>query len=229
MKIGSVEISFLGHDGFLIKSDDISLVIDPFKVSKLIENPDLILISHGHFDHCSFEDLSKIAGPKTVVIGPPDIQSTITKLEGISLQPVEPGDLIELAGVKVEAVPAYNLNKFRDSSQKTVFHDKKERFLGYVITIGNTVIYHAGDTDVIPEMHKLTGYGKQGNHFITLLPVSGTYVMDAEEASEAAALLKPEIAIPMHYGSVVGTVKDAERFVELCRDNGIHAEILEKE
>ena len=91
------------------------------------------------------------------------------------------------------------------------------------------IIYHAGDTDRIPEMEKLTGYGKQGNEFVALLPVSGTYVMTAEEAADVAKLLNVGLAIPMHYGSgVVGTIEDAQRFVTLCEQAGVRAKILEK-
>lgn len=229
MRIDGVELTFLGHDGFLIRSEQFSIAIDPFHVSASLGPVDLVLITHGHYDHCSVEDIRKLLGPKTIVVGPADIQSAILKIEDTHLQPIEPGDLLEFDSVKVEAVPAYNLTKYRDPDKKIVFHSKKEQFLGYVITLGSTVIYHAGDTDVIPEMHRLTGHGKQGNHFVALLPVSGTYVMTPEEAAEAAFILKPEIAIPMHYGSgVVGTIEDAQKFVELCRDQGIHAEVLEK-
>lgn len=228
MELGSATIDFLGHNGFLIKAGTTTLVIDPFHVAHA-EPVDLILITHSHFDHCSIEDIKRFVGPRTVVIGPADIQSTILKIEGVRLQPIEPGDSMEFDSLKIEAVPAYNVTKFRDSEKKIPFHGKQEGFVGYLIKKGSTVIYHAGDTDFIPEMQKLTGHGKQGNTFIALLPVSGKTVMSSDEAAEAAALLKPEIAIPMHYGTgVMGTLKDAERFVELCRDEGIHAEILEK-
>lgn len=230
MKFNAFDISFLGHDGFLLRSEHVSLVIDPFRVSGHHEPVDMILITHGHFDHCSVEDIKLFSRPGTTVIGPADIHSTIAKIEGVSLHTIEPGDEATFGRLKVEAVPAYNLTKFRDSEKKIHFHEKKERFVGYVLTLDSTIVYHAGDCDLIPEMHKLTGYGKQGNHFAALLPVSGTYVMTAEEAAEAAALIKPEVAIPMHYGSgVVGTRDDAQRFVDLCRDQGIHAEVLEKE
>lgn len=229
MHIGNAELNFLGHDGFIIRSSHLSIAVDPFHVSADIAPVDLILITHGHYDHCSVEDIRKLARTGTSVVGPADIQSAILKIEGVTLQPIEPGDMVEFGSIKIEAVPAYNLNKYRDPEKKVVFHAKKEQFLGYVITIGSTVIYHAGDTDLIPEMHRLTGHGKQGNHFVALLPVSGTYVMNYEEAADAAALLKPEIAIPMHYGAgVVGTIEDARHFVELCKDKGLHAEILEK-
>lgn len=228
MKVGGADIHFLGHDGFLIRSETMSLAIDPFRIGR-VDPVDLILITHGHYDHCSIEDIRKLSRQGTTIVGPADIQSAILKVESVALHPIEPGDKLEFGSIKIEAVPAYNLDKYRDPEKKIHFHSKKERFVGYVITLGTTILYHAGDTDLIPEMHKLTGHGKQGNHFVALLPVSGTYVMTAEEAAEAVVLLKPEIAIPMHYGAgVVGTLEDAQRFVDLCRDQGIHAEVLEK-
>ena len=118
-------------------------------------------------------------------------------------------------------MPAYNLNK--------EFHPKKEGWLGYLIKINDTVIYHAGDCDKIPEMQKLAGHGRHDKEFIALLPVSGKYVMNAEEASEVAALINPTLAIPMHYGAgVAGTKEDAENFIQLCKEKEIHALILEK-
>ena len=95
--------------------------------------------------------------------------------------------------------------------------------------INGTLIYHAGDTDVIPEMHRLTGYNSQAKNFVALFPVGGRYTMTAEEAFEAAKIIKPTLAIPMHWGSVVGSKDDAEEFKELCKEEKINCEILEKE
>src|SRR3989344_2609633 len=231
MKIGEVELSWLGHDGFIITNGASGkrIAIDPYNVGENIDKADIIFITHEHYDHCSVKDIQKLSRAGTKVIGPAHIQSAITKVENVELHVIAVGDVVDFEDLKIEAVPAYNLNKYRDPAKKIVFHPKSEGYAGYVIKMGNVVIYHIGDSDLIPEMQKLTGYGKQGNHFVALLPVSGQTVMTAEEAAEAAALLKPEIAIPMHYGSgVVGTLEDAQRFVELCREKGIRAEILEK-
>ena len=92
----------------------------------------------------------------------------------------------------------------------------------------DVLIYHAGDTDLIPEMKNLTGYGQSKKDFIALLPIGGRFTMNVEEAAEAAKIIKPSLAIPIHYGSVVGTHDDAKEFLELCKENGIHAAILEK-
>lgn len=228
MKIGEVELSWLGHDGFIIDNGK-RIAIDPYNVSNNIEAVDIILITHEHYDHCSVKDIQKLSKTGTKVIGPAHIQSAITKVDNVELHVIEVGDVVDFEELKIEAVPAYNLNKYRDPAKKIAFHPKSEGYVGYVIKIGNVVVYHSGDTDLIHEMEKLTGHGKQGNMFVALLPVSGTYVMTPEEAAEAASLLKPSLAIPMHYGAgVVGTIEDAQKFVELCREKGIHAEVMEK-
>ena len=220
MKWGNVDLKWLGHAGFCIQASGKRIYIDPLDCKSQGE-ADIILISHSHFDHCSLPDLEKITKDGTIIILPASAQSTITKLnKKIQMQIVEPGDSLDL-GIKIETLPAYNLHK--------PFHPKSESWLGYLIKTENTIIYHSGDTDLIPEMEKLTGYGKKGNEFIVLLPVGGKYTMDAEDAAKAASLLKPSIAIPMHWGSVIGAQTDAENFVNLCDAQGIKAQILQKE
>ena len=131
---------------------------------------------------------------------------------------VKPGDSLSAHGISIEAVPAYNLNKFR--SPGNPFHPQEAGHVGFIITVGGQRIYHAGDTDNIAEME---GFEVD----IALLPVSGTYVMTAEEAAEAARRIGPKIAVPMHYGAgVAGTRADAERFARLYDGKVL---ILEKE
>lgn len=219
MKIGNIELEWLGHSGFLIKNNKI-IYIDPYQVTCHEPKADIILITHSHSDHCSIADIEKIVRNGTVIVVPPDCQSKITKLENVEMQIMIPGDEIEISGLKICAVPAYNINK--------PHHPKSEEWQGYLVKFGNTIIYHAGDTDFIPEMQKLSGYGKKDNEFIALLPVSGVYTMTAEEAAEAASVIKPTIAVPMHYGNIVGSKSDAERFVKLCSEKNIKAVILEK-
>ncbi len=219
MEIGDVNLEFLGHSGFLITGDK-RIVIDPYK-AKDIGKADLILITHGHYDHCSIEDIEKLVEPGTVVVCTADVQSKILKLEGIDLQIIEAGDKLDLDDIRIEVIPAYNLRK--------EYHPKSEGWVGYIIKIGNVIIYHTGDSDFIPEMKNLTGHGKKENEFVALLPVSGKYVMTAEQAAEAASVISPDLAIPMHYGAgVAGTIGDAERFVELCKEKNIKARIMEK-
>lgn len=220
MKIGDIEILFLGHSGFLITNGK-RIIIDPYNVSDKAGKADIILISHSHHDHCSIKDIEKVASPGSVVVCTADAQSKIMKVEGVDLQVVEVGDEISLGGVKIEVMPAYNIRKD--------FHPKSEGWAGYLIKMNNIIIYHTGDSDFIPEMKRLTGYGKRDNQFVALLPVSGKYVMNSEEAAEAASVISPDLAIPMHYGAgIVGSVEDAQNFVELCKEKGLKAEILEK-
>ena len=190
-------ITWLGHDGFLIKGDGKAIVIDPFQV-KQCEPADIILISHEHYDHCSPEDVNKIRKDSTVIVT--EAQSA-SKLAG-DVRVVQPGDKLTVSGILIEAVPSYNTNKS--------FHPKEKGWLGFIVTVEGVRIYHAGDTDRIPEMASF-------QVDIALLPVSGTYVMTAEEAVEAARLMKPTVVIPMHYGAIVGSADDAKRFSEALR------------
>jgi L-ascorbate metabolism protein UlaG (beta-lactamase superfamily) len=222
MEINNVKIEFLGHSGFLITNGDgKKIVIDPYNISEKVGKVDFILITHSHYDHCSIKDIEKIVKPGTVVVVPPDVQSKITKIDNVNMQVIEAGDGIDFEKFKVEALPAYNTGK--------EFHTKADGWLGYLIKFDKVIIYHSGDCDKMPEMEKLTGYGKHGQEFVALLPVSGKYVMDADEAAEVAAMLNVDLAIPMHYGAgVVGVIDDAKKFVEVCKQLGIYAQILEK-
>ena len=220
MEIGGIKLSYLGHSGFLI-SNEKKIVIDPYNVSDGIEKADLILITHSHYDHCSIKDIQKLSKKGTIIVVPADAQSKITRVEEVEMQIIEIGDELTFGDVKISAVPAYNVDK--------EFHPKSEGWMGYIVKMGNVVIYHAGDSDKIPEMSKLSGYGKDGNKFVAILPVSGKYVMNAEEAAAVASLISPTVAIPMHYGAgVAGTIEDAQKFVKLCMQAGLKAEILEK-
>ncbi|MEM4703329.1 MAG: MBL fold metallo-hydrolase [Candidatus Pacearchaeota archaeon] len=219
MKLDGLELEWLGHAAFKIKTPRV-IYIDPYQLNN-DEKADIVLITHSHYDHCSLNDIEKIVETGTTIVCTPDCQSTIARItKKINLMLVEPGKEISLDNLKIRAVPSYNQTK--------KFHPKSERYVGFILQIKNIVIYHAGDTDLIKEMQELTGYGKKGNIFIALLPVGGTYTMNAEEACKAASILKPSITVPMHYGSIVGSTNDAKKFSELCKEQGIKAEILEK-
>jgi L-ascorbate metabolism protein UlaG (beta-lactamase superfamily) len=206
-------LHWLGHDSFRLDGPPV-IYFDPWKLPAASPVADIILVSHDHYDHLSVEDVKKISGPKTVVIANPPAAAQLPGARSI-----RPGEKITVGAVTVEAVPAYNLNKFRGPGQ--VFHPRQAEHNGYIVTVGGERLYHSGDTDHIPEMSGL-------KCDVALLPVSGTYVMTAEEAAEAAKSIKPRVAIPMHYGDkdVVGTRADAERFRKLCEKAGIEAAIL---
>ena len=221
MKIGEVELKWLGHSGFLIKNDRV-IYIDPYNIKGGSEKADLILITHSHYDHCSVADMNKIIKDGTKIIVTADCQSKITKFDvPIKMEIIEPGQELDLGGVEISAIASYNIDKH--------FHPKDEGWVGYLIKTNDVLIYHAGDTDVIPEMQKLTGYKQSGREFIALLPVGGRFTMSAEEAVEAAKIIKPSLAIPMHWGSIVGSQDDALEFVDLCKEENINAVILERE
>lgn len=201
-----LKIGWLGHDGFEIKNG-LTVIVDPFKLRSVRDKADVLLISHEHFDHLSLEDVKKVTSDKTIVVAAATCKSELAKLRFKDLRLMNPGDKTEVEGVTVEAVPAYNLNKFREPGK--VFHPKDERKLGFIIQMKGTRIYHSGDTDVIPEM-------KNFRADIALLPVSGTYVMTSEEAATAAQMIRPKLAIPMHYGAIVGSEADAENFKRIA-------------
>lgn len=217
MKVGEVSIDWLGHAGFLIKNSKV-IYIDPFKVSEGLPKADIVLLTHDHYDHCSLDDLKKVVKDGTRVLCTPDSQSKIARSEiPLRIQLVQPNEEYDFGTVKVSTLPAYNVDK--------PFHMKDQGLVGYLIKTNDVIIYHSGDTDKIDEMQRLTGYN---NNFVALLPVGGCYTMNAEEAFEAVKLIKPSIAIPMHWGSIVGTREDAEEFKGLCDSEGVGCQILEK-
>jgi L-ascorbate metabolism protein UlaG (beta-lactamase superfamily) len=205
-------VEWLGHASFRIRTRAGIVYIDPYRVH---EGPpaDLILITHDHFDHFSRDDVVRLAQEGTTAIAP----ATVTEqLRGRTIS-VTPGETLEVRELEITALPAYNTNKL-DSSGRP-FHARDAGWLGFVLRDGARRIYHSGDTDVIPEMDQAAGVD------VALLPVSGTYVMTAAEAAEAARRIDPAIAVPMHWGTVIGTEEDAEAF---ARAAPVEVQILER-
>jgi L-ascorbate metabolism protein UlaG (beta-lactamase superfamily) len=198
-----IQIAWLGHDGFRIRQAKV-VYIDPYKLSGSPEPGDVVLITHEHFDHLSPDDLQRVVTPDTTVVTIPLAADGVKPLRPKALRLVRPGDRLEVEGIRIEAVAAYNLTKFR--SPGNPFHPRPDGKVGFILGIDGVRIYHAGDTDQIPEMTAAKGVD------VALLPVSGTYVMTAGEAVEACRLIQPAVAIPMHYGSIVGSAADAETF-----------------
>jgi L-ascorbate metabolism protein UlaG (beta-lactamase superfamily) len=189
------KITWLGHDGFKINASR-TIYIDPFDLKGELEPADVICITHDHYDHCSPGDVAKILREDTIIIAAENCRG---KLKG-DVRWVRPGDKVTVKDLTVEAIPAYNVNK--------EFHPREAGGVGYILSVDSSKIYHAGDSDPIPEMEGL-------DVDIAMLPVSGVYVATAEEAVEAANMINPKTVIPMHYGSIVGSRADAERFKEL--------------
>jgi L-ascorbate metabolism protein UlaG (beta-lactamase superfamily) len=179
-----ISVKWLGHAGFQIKAGNKTIYIDPYE-GEYKEKADLLLISHSHDDHCNPSKIKKIIEENTLVIAPADCVSKI----GGKVKSLKPGEKFSMGEIKVEAVEAYNYKRFRSPGHP--FHPK-ELGVGYLVTIGEKTIYHAGDTDFIPEMRNLR------NIYLALLPSGGTYTMDNPEAAEAALSIKPEFVIPMH-------------------------------
>jgi L-ascorbate metabolism protein UlaG (beta-lactamase superfamily) len=212
--VNGVKITWLGHDGFLLEqaNNGKKIIIDPFKLSENL-SADIVLITHDHPDHCSIADLKRVVRDDTIIFLPADCISSLAGRVGGKTVILEPGKKVNVQGITIETVPAYNTNKH--------FHPKENQWNGYVVTINGVRIYHAGDTDRISEMKLLHGIVD-----VALLPVSGKYTMTAEEAAMAANEIMPKLAIPMHWGAgVVGTIEDAEKFKQLCKCD---VKILEK-
>lgn len=205
-------VTWFGHASFRVEIAGRVIYFDPWK----IRHPtpaDLILISHSHFDHFSPEEIRGLCKDSTEIAGPPDC---LPKFKGIvqrrqsTIRAVIPGQTFTVEEMKIEVFPAYNLNK--------PFHPKNMRWAGFVVTVGGQRVYHAGDTDFVKEIRLV-------QCDLAFVPVSGTYVMTAEEAADFCNLVKPNVAVPMHWGDIVGTRADAERFQAL--HNG-RTEILDK-
>lgn len=195
-----VVIEWLGHAAFRLSDGNTVVYLDPFELARSSPKADLILSTHAHYDHCSPDDIARIRSSSTVVVGPAKVAEQVA---GCIV--VEAPTAIVAAGVPVDVVAAYNIDKARETGE--LYHPPGFG-VGYVLTLGGTTVYHAGDTDAIPEM--------AGIHpDLALLPVSGKYVMTADEAASAVSWLKPLRAIPMHYGSFIGTELDARRFAAL--------------
>jgi L-ascorbate metabolism protein UlaG (beta-lactamase superfamily) len=192
-------LKWYGHASFAIESNKI-IYIDPWNIPASAPKADLILVTHSHYDHLSPSDINRLKKEGTTIICSEDC---LDKLSG-DVKTMSPGQQLEVKGVKIKAISAYNASK--------AFHPRNNKWLGYMITIEGVAVYHSGDTDFIPEMKNL------GKVDIALLPVGGKFTMNAEEAAEAADVIKAEVSVPMHYGAgVIGDEKDAKRFVELCQ------------
>ena len=174
-----------------------TIYFDPWKLKGHHPQADVILVSHEHHDHCSPKDVKRISGPGTVIIAS---RGAAKKLHG-DVRALRPGERTTVGDVQIEAVSAYNVKKR--------FHPRRAEHIGFIVTVAGERLYFAGDTDRIPEMADV-------RCDVALLPVGGTYTMDAEEAAQAAADIGPKVAVPMHYGAgVVGTRADAQHFHSL--------------
>ena len=199
-------IEVLYHSSIRINKEKI-IYIDPFKINKNYNDADIVFITHDHYDHYSEEDIDKVINENTTIIIPEELLTKLLR-KGINknaIITVEPNKNYMVQGIKFETIPAYNTNK--------TFHQKENGWVGYIIIINGIRYYIAGDTDITEENKKV-------KCDVAFVPVGGTYTMDFKEAAQLINEIKPKIAIPIHYGSLVGTEQDAIDFVRL-----LHPEI----
>ena len=196
------------HSSIKISKEKI-IYVDPFKIKKDKNDADIVLVTHDHYDHFSPEDIEKIINNETIIVAPKTVKA-LSKMRNTVL--VEPNNVYEVKGIKIETIPAYNVNK--------QFHQKDNQWVGYIIVIDKTRYYIAGDTDVTSE-------NKQVNCDVAFIPVGGTYTMNYTEAAELVNTIKPKIVVPTHYGDIVGEKDDGEKF-KMLLDEDIECEILIK-
>jgi L-ascorbate metabolism protein UlaG (beta-lactamase superfamily) len=197
-------IHWLGQAAVKINAAGKVIYIDPYQLKKA-DQADIILITHGHNDHLSLSDIKKIITGESIIVAPADCHAKLQDLDVAEINIISPGQSLTLDNIIVSAVPAYNVIK-------TNFHPKENKWVGYVLTINGVKIYHAGDTERIPEM-------KNFSCDIAMLPLGQTYTMNSvKEAADAAIDVQAKIAIPIHYGLYEGKDEDAEEFMRLLKD-----------
>ena len=184
------------HSSIKIREEQ-NVYIDPFKIEAEQHDADIILITHDHYDHYSPKDIEKIEKEGTIIVVPKTVKA-LSKMKNVIL--VEPNNTYEVRGIKIETIPSYNINK--------KFHPKEKQWVGYIVEINKTRYYIAGDTDITTE-------NMQVKCDIALVPVGGTYTMNYIEAAKLVNIIKPQIAIPTHYGDIVGEKDDGKNFEKL--------------
>ena len=195
-------IEVLTHSSIRIKDTARAIYVDPFQMKSDPHDADYVFITHSHSDHFSIEDIRKVIKSSTILVVPEKMEDDAKELstEIKSIIPLKPGVYKELSGLEVETIPAYNTVK--------PFHPKRAEWLGYILRIDGKRVYIAGDTGATKE-------AKQVRCDIALVPVGGTYTMDAKRAAELVNIIRPEYAIPTHYGSIVGKKTDGQTFASL--------------
>jgi L-ascorbate metabolism protein UlaG (beta-lactamase superfamily) len=205
-----MKITWFGHASFKIETSGKTIYIDPYVLPQGAPLADIILITHEHYDHCDPGKVNEIKTDTTYIIA---AKKAAGKLPGENIKTVVPGDSLEIEGIRIRAVPAYNLSKH--------FHPKGDG-VGFIIESEGKQVYHAGDTDFIPEMNSLQGMTA------VLVPIGGTYTMGIENAVQAVLAMKPKIAVPMHYNFLGGLEADAKDFKQKVESQSeTKVEILE--
>ncbi len=188
-------ITWFRQSSVRIKRDGVELHVDPWGVTEESES-DYILLTHPHYDNFSEDDIARVRGPRTIVVAPASMRKQLEQVDHL----MRPSDMIQLDGVDILAVPAYN--KFKR------FHPRENAWLGYVFTVGGITYYHAGDTDLLESMSQI-------RCDVAFLPCEGHYTMGPEDAVEAALACEAKLVIPVHWGGPVGSREDAEKVKSL--------------
>ena len=206
-------IEVLCHSSIRFSKGEI-IYFDPFKIEKSYNDADVIFITHDHYDHYSEEDIDKAVKEDTIIVAPEDLETKLLEkgFEKENIILVKPNESYTAKGIKFQTIPAYNTNK--------QFHPKENNWVGYILEIEGVNYYIAGDTDITEENKKV-------NCDVAFVPVGGTFTMDYKEAAELINEIKPKVAVPIHYGSIVGSKKDGAKFAKLV-DSEIEVEILMK-
>lgn len=192
-------IKVLNHSSIKINKNRV-IYIDPYKVDKNYKDADVVFITHGHYDHFSEEDINKIKKIDTKIIAPEDLHNKLLAngFKDENIIPVKPNENYIVDEIEFKTVASYNIDK--------PFHPKENNWVGYIININEEDYYIAGDTDLNEDVKKV-------KCDMAFVPVGGTYTMTHREAADLVNIIKPKIAVPIHYGSVVGTIEDAKSFV----------------
>jgi L-ascorbate metabolism protein UlaG (beta-lactamase superfamily) len=188
-----------------------TIYIDPWGTPEDAPPADLIFITHAHHDHFQPDEIARLTTPSTELVAPHDVAA---ELSG-SVTAVAPGESHEVAGVSFETVPAYNVRE-----EALDFHPKANRWVGYLLGLDGRTHYHAGDTDHAPELSDVRAD-------VAMLPVGGHYTMNVPEAAGLAKAISPALAVPMHFGFVVGSSVDGQRFAEAAAP--VRVEVLTPE
>ena len=198
-------IEVLYHSSIKINKED-TIYFDPFKIDKEYHDADIIFITHSHYDHYSEEDILKVRKESTHVVAPVDLLDNLLTLGFTkkNITTVKPNENYNVNGLTFKTVPAYNTNKN--------FHPKSNNWVGYLLTLNDTVYYIAGDTDITKE-------NKQVKCDVAFVPIGGTYTMDYKEAAELINEIKPKIAVPTHYATIVGSIEDGKNFSKLLNSD----------
>ena len=195
------KIEVLCHSSIKI-TKGLVIYFDPFKINKEYHDADIIFITHSHYDHYSEEDINTVRKEDTQIVAPLDLLDNLLTLgftkNNITL--VKPNETYTVKGLSFKTIPAYNTNKN--------FHPKANNWVGYLVTIDNMTYYIAGDTDITEENRKVSCD-------VAFIPIGGTYTMDYKEAAELINEIKSKVAIPTHYGKIIGNIKDGQKFAEL--------------